>query len=197
MNEIECARSDLQTINDLVSTLEGRITGALVNLREHLNRLEVQLENRPEPQPVRKYAPRGTSVTADPASVFFARVEAGDTIAKSILDMLARVGLTAGADGKSKGYVRCFSTLEAIYLRNADLAERSLRVIVDAWNGTLQSLRADVVGGVAAFLADAGAIDTAELARRLRPLKISDVLEATKGDRRRNLPIFLADVYTR
>lgn len=200
MSELDCARQDLQGIGDALTELEARIATKLVNIREHFNRLETELENRAESQAsVRRRATRGESITADPTSVFLARVEAGDTTAKSLMDIIERVGLRVAANGdhKAAGTVRCFSTLEAIYLRNADLVERSLRVIVDAWGGMLQSLRADFVSGVAAFLADAGPIDDRELSRRLRPLSPVDVMNATAGDRRRNLPAYLTDVYTR
>jgi hypothetical protein len=209
VDEIQCAYEDLDAVVSRMAELLANVTGqevkvnaAVERVREHLRQLGEDMKERPEvlAPAARRRATAGTSVTADPASVFLVRVRNGDPTAVALQQILDRVGLKV-ADGsqdhKMDGTVRCLTTLEAIYVRDANLVERALRVIVDAWHGNFVSLRADFVGGVAAFLADAGEIDEGELSRGMSAFTPKDILDATTGPRRRKLAAFLADLYTR
>ena len=199
MDDMDALVSAMDAWTQRTETTRATLVRILDNIRLHVNEMAREERDTAAEATVRRRAVRGTSVTADPASVFLARVRNGDTTAIAIQQILDRVGLKVadGTDHKADGTIRSLTTVEAIYVRDANLVERTLRVIVDAWRGNILSLRADFVGGVAAFLADAGDIDDAELSRRAGAYSPTEILEATTGDRRRKLAAYLADVYTR
>lgn len=85
-------------------------------------------------------------------------------------------------------------TLEKLYTFNADLLRDTLRIIVDSWSGHPDSLRADVVEGVALYLLDNN-VDPKELVETLAALRCGAIglVEAAREADSRQLAIGIAE----
>ena len=110
-----------------------------------------------------------------------ADVVSGDKQTAEMISISEKVGFKLSARSKANGTIQAIKKATQVWNQfGPEIYEQTLQLIMDTWGGDRDSVRANMLGGVAVFLVAFGSeIDPSRFVKKLKVKKLSDLqLEA-------------------